>query len=148
MIKVGGIEGNVENIGFRSTRVRTLEKSFVTVPNKKLIDNELDNLSHRSQRRINFKISLTYQTRTDQLKNIVADIQGFIDNHPQVSKGETRVRLHDFDSSGVNIMVLYFVDSIEYNVYLNVREEINYKILEIIEKHGGSFSQPSTIASR
>lgn len=145
LIKVGGIQGHVENIGFRSTRIRTLEKSFVTVPNKKLIDNELDNLSHRSQRRVNINIGLTYETKAVQLKNIVADIQTYIDNHPQVSKKETVVRLHDFDSNAINIMVLYFVDSIEYTVYLNVREEINYKILEIIEKYGSSVAHPAIL---
>ena len=141
LIKVGGIQGHVENIGFRSTRIRTLEKSFVTLPNKKLVDNELDNLSLRSQRRVNFKIGLKYQTNGDQFKNIVADLQTFINNHPHISTGETHVCLHDFDSSGINIMVLYFIDSIDYNLYLNIREEVNYKIIDIIKKYGSSFAQ-------
>lgn len=143
-IKIGGIEGQVENIGFRSTRIRTLEKSFVTIPNKKMVDNELDNLSHRSQRRANFNIGLTYETKANQFKNIIADIQHFIENHPLISKGETQVRLHSFDSNAVNIMVLYFVDRIEYKVYLDVHEEINYKIIEIVEKYGSGFAHIPT----
>lgn len=139
-IKIGTVEGQVENIGFRSTRIRTLEKSFVTIPNKKLVDNELDNLSHRSQRRAHFNIGLSYETKSDQLKNIVADIQRFIENHPLISAGETHVRLHNFDSNAINIMVLYFVDRIEYKVYLDVHEEINYRIIEIVEKYGSSFA--------
>ena len=143
LVKVGGIEGHIETIGFRSTRIRTLEKSFVTMPNKKIIDNELDNLSHRSQRRTHFNIGLTYETKGEQFKSIVADIKSFIDSNPNTIKEETRVRLIGFDSNSVNIMVLYFVDSIDYNIYLNVREEINYKILEIVEKHGSSFAHPT-----
>ena len=144
MIKVCGIEGHVEKIGFRSTRIRTPEKSFVTVPNKKLIDNELDNLSHRSQRRVHFKISLTYQTKGEQLKKIVSDIQTFIDNQPPVSKEEIHVTVHDFDLNAINIVVSYFVDTIEYTTYLNVREVVNYKILEIVENYGSSFAHPTT----
>jgi len=82
------------------------------------------------------------------LKNIVSGIQVYIENHPMVSKEETRVRLYDFDSNAINIMILYFVNSIEYNVYLNVREEINYKILEIIEKYESSIAHPTIAMSR
>lgn len=149
-IKIGAVEGQVENIGFRSTRIRTLEKSFVTIPNKKLVDNELDNLSLRSQRRVSFNIGLSYETRSEQFKNIIADIQKFIENHPQIAKGETHVRLNSFDSSAMNIMVLYFVDRTEYNVYLDVHEEINYKIIEIVEKYGSSFAHltPALLAKK
>lgn len=140
LIKIEGIEGHVENIGFRSTRIRTLEKSFVTIPNKKLVDNVLDNLSLRSQRRVSFTIGLSYETKADQFKNIVADIQTYIDNHAFITKGETHVRLRNFDSNSINIMVFYFVDRIDYTVYLDVHEDINYKIMEIVEKYNSSFA--------
>ncbi len=144
LIKVGNVEGKVENIGFRSTRIRTAEKSFVTVPNKKLIDNELDNFSLRTQRRVTFTIGLTYETKTEQIKNIVTGIYNYIENHPQITKGETHVRMYGFDLNSVNIMVLYFIESVDYDVYLNIREEINYKIMEVIEKNGSSFAHPIT----
>lgn len=143
-IKIGGVEGTVEKIGFRSTRIRTPEKSFVTVPNKKLVDGELDNLSLRIQRRANFSISLTYETKIAQFKSIVAEIQAYIDNHPHIYHEETRVRVYDFGASGINIKILYFVDTMEYDVYLNVREEINFKIMDIVERNGSSFAYPTT----
>jgi MscS family membrane protein len=144
LIRIGGIEGHVEKIGFRSTRIRTLEKSFVTVPNKKLVDSELDNLSLRIQRRAKFNIGLTYETKADQFKTIISEIQTFIENHAHTLKDETRIRLFDFDASSVNIMVLYFVDTLEYDVYLDVRQEINFKIMEIVEKNGTTFAYPTT----
>jgi MscS family membrane protein len=144
LIRINGIEGNVEKIGFRSTRIRTSEKSFVTVPNKKLVDTELDNLSLRIQRRARFNIGLTYDTKSHQLKQIISEIQQFIEKHPHVLPNETRVRLFEFDASSLSIMILYFVDTLEYDVYLDVREEINYKIIEIVEKNGGSFAYPTT----
>ncbi|MES2592963.1 MAG: mechanosensitive ion channel family protein [Bacteroidota bacterium] len=144
-VKVGTVEGQVENIGFRSTRIRTVEKSFVTVPNKKLIDNELDNFSLRTQRRASFSIGLTYETKAEQFKNIITDIKAFIYNHPQTVKEEVHVRLYNFDPDSINIMVQYLVDSPNYNLYLEVREEVNYKIMEIVEKHGSSFSHPAAL---
>lgn len=144
LIRIGGIEGHVEKIGFRSTRIRTLEKSFVTVPNKKLVDSELDNLSLRIQRRAKFSIGLTYDTKAAQFKKIIAEIQAYVEKHPHVLPNETRIRLFEFDSSSLNIMVLYFVDTLEYDVYLDVREEINYKIMEIVESNGASFAYPTT----
>jgi MscS family membrane protein len=141
VIKVGSVEGKVENIGFRSTRIRTAEKSFVTVPNKKLIDNELDNFSLRTQRRVSFTLGLSYDTKAEQIKNIVSGIHDCVEAHPQVTKGETYVRMFGFDLNSINIMIVYFVDSIDYDLYLAVREEINYKIMEIIEKNKAGFAR-------
>ena len=144
LIRVGTLEGHVEKIGFRSTRLRTIEKNYVTVPNKILVDSELDSLSLRIQRRAKFNVRLTYETTPEKFKAIVADIQLFIEQHKHTLVGETRVRLNEFDSSAINIMVLYFVDTLEYDVYLNVREEINYKIIEIVQSHGSNFAYPTT----
>lgn len=143
LIQVGNVIGNVEKIGFRSTRIRTIEKSYVTLPNKKLVDGELDNLSLRTQRRAMFNIGLAYETKPEQLKSIVSETQNYIDAHSHTLNGETRVRFHDLNSSAINIMIVYFVDTMEYDVYLNVREEINYKIMEIVSKNGSSFAYPT-----
>jgi MscS family membrane protein len=143
LIKINGIEGTVEKIGFRSTRLRTPEKSYVTVPNKKLVDTELDNLSLRIQRRANFKIGLTYDTKVSQLKKIITELHSAIENHAHILQGETRVSLFEFDASALNITVLYFVDTLEYDVYIKVREEINYIIMEIVEANDASFAYPT-----
>ncbi len=143
-IKVGDLEGTVERIGFRSTRVRTVEKTYVTVPNKKLVDGELDNLSMRLMRRAKFDISLTYETSMGKFKNIVEEISEFLDHHPGIYELEKRVRLFGFGESGITIMIIYFVSSQDYDIYLGVREEVNYKIMEIVEKNGSSFAYPTT----
>lgn len=144
LIRINGIEGKVEKIGFRSTRLRTPEKSYVTVPNKKLVDSELDNLSLRIQRRASFKLGLTYDTKALQFKKIIAEIKSAIEAHPHILAGETRITLYEFDASSINITVLYFVDTLEYDVYIQVRQELNYKIMEIIESNGASFAYPTT----
>jgi MscS family membrane protein len=140
LIKVGSLEGTVEKIGFRSTRIRTAEKSYVTVPNKKMVDSELDNLSMRMQRLVKFNMALSYGTKTEQVKKILHDIKTYLDNNSIIIKDETIIRLHNFNETGINILVSYFVDTLEYKVYLNVREEINFKIMEIVEIHGSNFA--------
>ncbi|MEO6883311.1 MAG: mechanosensitive ion channel family protein [Bacteroidia bacterium] len=142
LIQVGDINGTVEKIGFRSTRIRTIEKSYLTVPNKKLVESELDNLSLRTFRRANFNIGLVYETKANQIKSIVKEIQELLDSHPHTNQ-DGRVKFHGFGDSSLDVMVVYYVDTIEWDVYLDVREEINYKIMEIVEANNSGFAFPS-----
>ena len=68
IVTVGTVTGTIEKVGFRSTRIKTFDRSIVTVPNKKMIDAELDNLGLRSVRRVKFYIGLTYETILNKLK--------------------------------------------------------------------------------
>lgn len=143
LVRVAGIIGVIEKVGFRSTRIRTLEKSYVTLPNKKMVDSELDNLTLRTFRRAEFFVGVTYSTSIQQIKAIVADIQNYIDNHPNTNS-DGQVKLHQFGSSSLDIMVLFFVDTVDWAVYLDVKQEIMYRIIEILQSHGAEFAFPST----
>ena len=142
IVIVGSITGKIEKVGFRSTRIRTFDKSLVTVPNKKMIDAELDNLGLRSVRRVKFNIGLTYETSSDQIKAIVKDIQEMIHKHEKTNN-EGRVRFQEFGASSLDIMVLYFVDSPRWEDLIDVKEDVNYKIIEIVKKHKSEFAFPS-----
>ncbi len=143
LVQVGSIIGTVEKVGFRSTRIRTLEKSYLTLPNKKMVDAELDNLSLRTFRRSRFNISLLYSTKHEQILGIINDIQTYIDNHPRTNQ-EGKVRFVGFEESGLEIMIEYFVDTMDWLVYLDVKQEINLRIMEIVKKHGSDFAYPTT----
>tara|TARA_Y100001934_G_C11965409_1_gene591504 strand:- start:79 stop:678 length:600 start_codon:yes stop_codon:yes gene_type:complete len=142
-VTVGNITGTVEKVGFRSTRIRTFDKSLVTVPNKKMIDAELDNLGERPVRRVKFNIGLTYETSAEQIKSIVADIQKMIDNHPKTNQ-DGKVRFQEFGSSSLDLLIIYFVNSPKWDTLIDVREDINYQIMEIVKKHKSDFAFPST----
>ena len=142
-VTVGTVTGTVEKVGFRSTRIRTFDKSLVTVPNKKMIDAELDNLGMRPVRRVKFNIGLTYETNPEQIKAIVNDIQAMINDHPKTNQ-EGKVRFQEFGSSSLDILVMYFVDSPKWNDLIDVKEDVNYKIMEIVNKHNSDFAFPST----
>jgi MscS family membrane protein len=142
-VTVGTVSGTVEKVGFRSTRIRTFDKSLVTLPNKKMIDAELDNLGMRPVRRVKFNIGLTYETTAAQMKEIVSDLQIMVDEHPKTNQ-DGRIRFQEFGSSSLDILVMYFVDSPKWGDLIDVKEDINYKIMEIVKKHKSDFAFPST----
>ncbi|WP_266203720.1 mechanosensitive ion channel family protein [Pontibacter kalidii] len=142
LVQVGEMIGTVEKVGFRSTRIRTLEKSFVTVPNKLMIDKPLDNLTLRTFRRAKFDIRLTYQTTSQQLRDITRDIQAYIDQHPRTND-DGRVRFLGLSPDAKDVMVLYFVDTMDWFDFIDIKEEINYRIVEIVENYGAEFALPT-----
>jgi len=141
-IKTGSIEGTVEEIGFRSTRIRTAEKSYITVPNKKLIDNELDNLSRRTERRVLSTINLSYTTSLEKINRIIEEIKKELDEHKALNHSENRVTLYELSPASVNIQVLYFVNSNNATLYFQTRQDINSKIITIVNKNEGVFAIP------
>ncbi|MCU0441894.1 MAG: mechanosensitive ion channel family protein [Bacteroidia bacterium] len=141
-VEAGEIKGTIEHVGFRTTRVRTLEKSLLTVPNKKLIDAALNNITMSEARRVRFNLMLTYQSKSSQIKGIIDDIMQALTSHPLVLENPI-VRFADFDSSSLNILIIYFVKGNEYETMITVKEELNIKIMEIVEKHGCEFAFPT-----
>lgn len=135
LIKVGEIEGTIEQVGFRSTRIRTLEKSFVTLPNRELVNKPLDNLSLRTSRRVKFFLGIPYSTPTAKIKQIIAEIQEMLDSNPMTNVEAGLVSLHTFNESSLDIQVLYFIDSAEFEPYVRTREAIAMRILEILESN-------------
>ena len=142
-VTLGGVTGTVEKVGFRSTRIRTFDKSIVTVPNKNIISTELDNLGARPVRRVKFNIGLTYDTSVENIKNIVNDIQSLIDDHPMTNQ-DGRVRFLNFGASSLDIMVLYYVNSPDWEVLIDAQQKINYDIIDIVNKYNCEFAFPST----
>ena len=142
IVTIGAITGVVEKVGFRSTRIRTFDKSLVTVPNKKMIDLELDNLGERPVRRCKFNVGITYNTSSEDIKKIVQEIQNAIDNHTMTTK-DGKVRFMEFGNSSLDIMVLYYVKSADWDDYINTKENINYIIMEIVRKYNSDFAFPS-----
>jgi MscS family membrane protein len=143
LIEVGEIRGTVEKIGFRTTRIRTLDKSLLIVPNKKIIDSSLNNIAQSTQRRVRFVIGLTYQSKSDSILNIVEEIKAAILEEDPITAHEMTVRFLDFDSSSLNLLVIYFVNSNDYNLMVEIKEKINVKIMEIVNRNGCEFAYPS-----
>ncbi|TGE20652.1 mechanosensitive ion channel family protein [Hymenobacter aquaticus] len=143
LVEVGGVTGTVEKVGFRSTRLRTAEKSYVTVPNKSMIDKPLDNLSLRTARRVTFTLALSHATNSEQLRGIVQEAQRVIQEYPLTSN-DVQIKFSALTPAAKEVTVQYFVETTNYEEYLNVKEELNYRLVELVEKHGGSFASTGT----
>ena len=143
IVNVGNITGLVEKVGFRSTRIRTFDKSLVSVPNKKMVDAELDNLGKRNVRRVKFYLGLTYDTQIDQIKKIVSEIEILIKNH-KLTTENCMVKFQEFGASSLDILIVYFVNSPDWEDLTNVKQEINFEIMNIVKSNNSDFAFPST----
>jgi len=142
LVKVDGVEGTVEKVGFRSTLIRTTEKTMATIPNKGMIDGVLENMSLRNFRRVKFSFGITYETNAETIKNIVDEIRTYIREHQDTSD-DGNAYFEGFGDSALNIEVIYFVSLTAYNDYLSIKQEINFKIMEIVMRNKSDFAYPT-----
>jgi MscS family membrane protein len=143
-VKVDGIEGIVEDIGMRTTKIRTFYKSIVAVPNSIVANTHIENFSRRDVRRIKMSIGLTYSTTNAQIEAIIKDIKNMLLNHPGIAQEQTMlVNFNNFADSAKEIFIYTFTNTAIWDEYLNIREDVQYKINDIVLKHGSDFAFPS-----
>ena len=142
LVNVAGYDGVIEKVGFRSTLLRTMDKTLVVIPNKKMIDSPLENLTLRNLRRVKFNVGVLYGTSPDVIRTISEQITEYIQTHKETTE-DTLVTLDSFGESALNIQVLYFIEIVDYNAYMKIKEEINYKVMEIVLKNEAKFAFPS-----
>ncbi len=143
-IRVGESEGVVEAIGMRTTKIRSFEKSLITVPNQLVANTPIENFSRRGVRRIKMRIGLTYNTSSEQIHTIVDEIKYLLHNHEYISTKDTLlVNFESFGDSALNIFIYTYTKTANWSQYLNIREDIHYKIMQIVEKNDASFAFPS-----
>jgi MscS family membrane protein len=143
-IKVNGVEGTVEDIGMRTTKIRSFGKSLITVPNQIVANNPIENFSRRGVRRIKMRIGLTYSTSSEQMIKIVEEIKYMLHNHEHISQKETLlVNFESFGDSALNIFIYTFTSTANWAKYLNIREDVHVKIMQIVEDNHSSFAFPS-----
>lgn len=143
LVKIGDIMGTVEEIGFRSTRIRTLEATLVSIPNKTVANSIIDNMSMREKRRVLQTIGVTYETTADQMEKATSEIKQIISNDPDVDPEFIVVNFSDFGDSSLDITVIYFVKGIDYKEYLATKERINLAIMRKLEELGLSIAFPT-----
>ncbi len=136
---VSGVEGLVEKVGFRSTRLRTSEKTFVTIPNRQMINNPVDNLSLRTMRRVGFDLGLSYTTSVEQMIQIVSEIKLFLEDYTK-DAGNVNVTFSEFGPSALNLYVQYYLKVATWPLYMEKKQEVNFEIMKIVRKNGVSFA--------
>lgn len=144
IVQVGQVTGTIENIGFRSTRLRTFNKTFVTLPNKLMIETSVDNLSMRTFRFVKTTIILSYETGKDKLESIVKAISSYMEQADFIEK-DYSVRFNEFRENGFEIALEYNIREVEFNSFMEHKEKVNFAIAEIINTQGGQYAQSSRI---
>jgi len=143
-IKVNRVEGIVEDIGMRTTKIRTFYKSLIIVPNQIVANSDIENFSRRDKRRIKMRIRLTYNTSKEQIEKIVAEIKDMLKKHPNIAKDETMlVNFDNFGDSAKEVFIYTFTNSAVWQEYLSIKEDVQYKIENIVNKHNSSFAFPA-----
>ncbi len=141
VVRVDGIEGTIERVGFRSTVLRSADKTTYVIPNRSMIDGVLENLTMRNARRVKFDIGLTYETSNEILKKIIAEISDFLKENPGTT--DATVALDSFGDSALNIQIIYLVPMKKEFDLAKVKEEVNFKVIEIVQQNGSEFAYPT-----
>ncbi len=141
--RAGDCTGTVENIGLRSTRIRTLERTVVSVPNGQLAVVSLENYMMRDKIWFHHILHLRYETTAEQLRYVLAEIRKMLYQHPKIETPSARIRFVGFGSSSFDIDVFAYVLETAYNIFLEIQEDLLLRIMEIIEASGSAFALPS-----
>jgi len=142
-IKTPDVEGTIESVGIRSTRVRTFSQALVTVPNGVLANSAILNWSQMGKRRIKMNVGLTYSTSPETIENIIKDIKSMLENHKGINQDVMHIYFSTFDASSLNIFCYYFTNTTHWGEFMRVREDTYFEIMKIVEKNGSSFAFPT-----
>jgi MscS family membrane protein len=142
-IVVDNVDGIVEEVGFRSTRIRTLTKTLVSIPNKIVATVKVDNITSMPKRKVTQTIGLTYETTAAQMEEACGKIRGILDTDDGVDKEFIVVRFSDFGDSSLNISVIYFTATADYEEYLAIKERVNLAIMRAVDELGLSIAFPT-----
>ena len=142
-IITGGVEGTVESVGFRSTRIRTFYNSQITLPNSLLTTATVDNMGRRRYRRIKTMLSLQYDTRPEQIDAFCEGIRELIRRHPYTRKDYYHVYFNAFSGSSLDILLYCFVECPDWSVELREKHRLYVDIVRLAETLGVSFAFPT-----
>lgn len=137
------VEGTVEEISFRSTRIRTFANAQVTVPNRVLVNEAITNWTRMQKRQVSFHLGLTYNTPRVKLQASVNKIKDLLKNHPGVHPDVILVNFDRFSDSSLDIFLYFFTKTTTWGDFMAVKEELNFKIMEILEEEGVAVAFPS-----
>ncbi|MEA2018532.1 MAG: mechanosensitive ion channel family protein [Campylobacterota bacterium] len=142
-IKTPVVEGTIESVGIRSTRVRTFAQALVTVPNGILANSAILNWSKMGKRRIKMNVGLTYDTPASTIESIIKDIKEMLQNHEEINQDVMHIYFSKFDDSSLNIFCYYFTNTTAWGEFMKVREDTYFQIMKIVEANGSSFAFPT-----
>ncbi len=143
--RFGSREGTVEFIGMRSTRIRTLDRTVVTIPNSEFSNMQIENYAQRDRLFLNTTLQLRYETTPDQLRYVLAEIRKLLLAHPKVASEPLRVRFNGFGAYSLDIEIFAYVLTNSKPEFLAIREDIFLRMMVLIKDAGAQFAFPSAV---
>lgn len=136
--------GTVEEIGLRSTRIRTLDRTLVTVPNAEFSALQIENFAARDRIRLFTVLGLRYETTNEQLRYVLARLREMLLAHPKIDPDPARVRFVGFGAYSLDLEVFAYARTSDWNEFLQIREDVFLRVMDIVEEAGTGFAFPSS----
>jgi MscS family membrane protein len=141
--KAGEHQGTVEHIGLRSTQIRTLARTVVSIPNGQLASVSIENFTLRDRFLFRHTLNLRYETTADQLRFLLVGIRELVCRHPRVDSATARARIVGFGPSSIDMEVFVYILEPTQEAFLAVQEDLLLRIMNIVESGGSGFAFPS-----
>lgn len=142
-VVIGDVEGSVEEVGFRSTRIRTFYNSLITLPNAILTNTKIDNMGARRYRRMKSMLGLTYDTSPEKIDAFCEGIRALIRLHPYMRKDYYQVYFNQYNAASLDILVYVFWETPDWNMELRERHRFLLDILRLAKQIGVEFAYPT-----
>ena len=143
--RLGDHLGVIEAIGLRSVKVRSLDRTIVTIPNAEFVNLYIENFARRDRVLLRTTIGLRYETTPDQLRWVLAEIRKLLLQHPMVTPEPARARFAGFGEHSVNIEIFAYVGTNDFNEFLAVQEDIFLRLIDVVDESGTGFAFPSMV---
>lgn len=142
-IRIGEVDGVVEEISLRSTRIRTFQDSLITLPNSRLITAHVENFGRRRRRQVKTVLGISYNSSVEQITTFTARVRHLLASHDHVFEGESFAYFSDFGESTLDVRLQFFLLAENLGEELRLREEIMTEIIEIAKEVGVTFAFPT-----
>ncbi len=143
--KFGDQIGTVESLGLRSVKIRSLDRTVVTIPNGEFVNLYLENYAKRDRILLKAVLQLRYETTPDQLRWVMTELRKLLIQHPRVLADPSRVRFVDFGAHSLDLEVFAYVETSDWGEFLAIREDIYLSFIGIVEASGTGFAFPSMV---
>ena len=142
--KIGDTSGTIEELGIRSTKIRTPEDTLVVIPNSDFAAGKIENFSRRRKILLHHKINLQLRTPPDEVRRLLDGIRRLLGEHPHTRNEPPRVRLLAVGDDRLSIEVFGYIHTPDYDEFLEAQEELTLQLLDLVEREGITLVAPTT----
>ena len=142
-LNFGDIQGTVVDVGLRSTRIRTVDRTLVSFPNGQIANMRLETLSARDMFLFHPVVGLRYRTTSPQLRSVMAEVHSLLSGHAATDTGSVRVRFVRFGASSLEVDIFAYVFARDWNNFLEIQESLLLSVMDIVHKAGVGIAFPS-----